>query len=68
MLKKTPSQGSNSNLMPRNPVTKEELRHRVLKLKKELYDGSLYSKGSEWHNGAHDMLNRVLDILQEYRV
>jgi len=54
--------------MPRNPVTKEELRHRVLKLKKELYDGSLYSKGSEWHNGAHDMLNRVLDILQEYRV
>jgi len=54
--------------MPRNYVTKDEMRCRVLKLKKELYDGSLYSKGTEWHNGAHDMLNRVLDILQEYSV
>lgn len=54
--------------MPRNPPTKDELRHRVLKLKKELYDGSQYHKGAEWHNGAHDMLNRVLDILEEYRV
>lgn len=68
MLKKTHLLDLNSKEMPRNPLTKDELRYRVLKLKKELYDGSQYHKGAEWHNGAHDMLNRVLDILEEYRV
>lgn len=66
-LKKTPSQDSNSNPMPRNTITKEVMRCRVLKLKNELYNGDQRYKGAEWHNGAHEMLNRVLDILQEYR-
>jgi len=54
--------------MSKNNVTKDELLCRVLKLKNELYNGLNYGKGGEWHNGAHDALNRVLDILQEYRL
>lgn len=53
--------------MPRNNVTKDELTTRVLKIKNELYNGMHYGKGGEWHDGAHDALNKVLDILKEYR-
>jgi len=49
-------------------MTKEEVEVRILKLKNELYDGSWHDKNSEWHDGAHTMLNRVLDIIQEYRL
>ena len=54
--------------MPRNSMTKQEMEVRVLKLKNELYNGSWIHKNGEWHDGAHTMLNRVLDIIQEYRV
>jgi len=54
-------------IMPRNNVTKDEILVRVLKLKNELYNGLNYGKGSEWHDGAHAALNKVLDILKEYR-
>lgn len=53
--------------MPRNSVTKDELNVRVLNLKNELYNGLNYGKSGDWHDGAHDALNRVLDILKEYR-
>lgn len=53
--------------MPRNKVTKEEINYRVLKIKDELYSGHQYGKNGDWHDGAHDALNRVLDILKEYR-
>ncbi|AGH56394.1 hypothetical protein CPTG_00101 [Cyanophage Syn2] len=49
-------------------MTKEEVEVRILKLKNELYDGSWHDKNGEWHDGAHTMLNRVLDIIQEYRL
>ena len=49
-------------------MTKEEVEVRILKLKNELYDGSWHYKNGEWHDGAHTMLNRVLDIIQEYRL
>ena len=51
-----------------NSMTKEEVEVRILKLKNELYDGSWHDKNGEWHDGAHTMLNRVLDIIQEYRL
>ena len=54
--------------MPRNMIKKEEMEVRILKLKNELYDGSWSARNGEWHDGAHTMLNRVLDIIQEYRV
>lgn len=54
--------------MSRNMIVqKNELECRVLKLKHELYDGSWIHKGGDFHEGAHTMLNRVLDILGEYR-
>jgi len=53
--------------MPRNELELEALKARVLKLKKELYDGTYEGASGEWHNGAQFMLNNVLDILQEYR-
>jgi hypothetical protein len=55
------------SIMPRNSVTKDELNVRVLNLKNELYNGLNYGKSGDWHDGAHDALNRVLDILKEYR-
>jgi len=53
--------------MPRNSMTKKDIEVRVLKLKNQLYDGSWSHKNGDWHDGAHEALNRVLDILQEYR-
>jgi hypothetical protein len=53
--------------MPRNMIAKDEMEVRILKLKNELYDGSWTARDDDWHDGAHTMLNRVLNILQEYR-
>jgi len=53
--------------MPRNNVKKQELEVRLLKMKNELYNGSWSAKGTQWHDGAHTMLNRMLEMLQEYR-
>jgi hypothetical protein len=48
-------------------MTREEVEVRVLKMKNELYNGSWSAKGADWHDGAHTMLNRVLDMIGEYR-
>ena len=49
-------------------IRKDEMEVRLLKLKNELYDGSWSARNGDWHDGAHTMLNKFLDILQEYRV
>ena len=67
MSKKTHLLDLDSDIMPRNAVKKDELECRVLKLKNELYNGSWSSRGQDWHDGAHTMLNRVLEMLSEYR-
>ena len=56
-----------TRMMPRNSVTKDELNCRVLKLKNELYNGQWTARNADWHEGAHTMLNRCLDMLQEYK-
>jgi len=53
--------------MPKNRLEREEILNRTMKLKKELYDGKYQTKGDEWHEGAHTMLNKLLDNIQEYR-
>lgn len=53
--------------MPRGIMTKIDLESRLYKLKTALYNGTHHDKGSEWHDGAHYSLNKVLEILQEYR-
>ena len=47
-------------------LTKIDILHRVYKMKNELYNGTQYAKSADWHDGAHDVLNRVLEILKEY--
>jgi len=53
--------------MPRNGMTRKEMECRVLKIKNELYNGTWRHKDGEWHDGAHEMLNKVLNIIEEYR-
>jgi hypothetical protein len=67
MYKKIPLLDSNSD-MPRNTLTKDEIRCRVLKLKQELYGGRYQQWNGDQHDGAQHMLNKVLNILDEYRV
>ena len=58
-----------SKPMPRGHVNKQEIQTRVYKLKTALYDSTdmFNCFSDEKKAGAHDALNRVLDILQEYR-
>ena len=52
--------------MPRGKLTKEELGVRVLKLKRDLdRDPINYGTDPKWT--AQMYLNKVLDILEEYR-
>jgi hypothetical protein len=50
--------------MPRNQLTKDEIRVHVEKLKSELYNEKTYA-GKDL---AHKYLNKVLDKIAEYSV
>ena len=52
--------------MPKNMLTKDEMRHRVIKLKHEVYK----EPDTIWQGDrdmAHKYLDRVLNIIEEYR-
>lgn len=51
----------------RSKVNKIDILSRVYKLKTALYNGKHYEKSVEWHNGAHESLNKILNMLDEYR-
>ena len=53
--------------MPRNKMKKDEIKTRVLKLKNELYSGQYTFWNEDNHDAAHEMLNKVLNIHDEYR-
>lgn len=53
--------------MPKNQVSKEELKVRVLKLKNDVYNESKDVWQGE-KDLANKYLNKVLDILEEYRM
>lgn len=53
--------------MSRSIMLKADMLARIYKLKTSLYNGEHKGKPGLWHDGAHDALNKVLDILQEYR-
>ena len=48
-------------------MLKTDMLARIYKLKTALYNGERSDKNGDWHDGAHDSLNKVLDILNEYR-
>ena len=52
--------------MQRGILNNPDMIARVYKIKNELYDGKQHDKSGDWHDGCHDALNRVLDILNEY--
>lgn len=52
--------------MPKNQIEKEELKVRVMKLKHQVdMEGANVWKGER--ELAHKYLNKVLDIINEYR-
>ena len=59
------NRGSDSPpIVPRNMLTKDEIKVRVLKLKNELFQEQ---EPVMYKDLAHKYLNKVLDILDEYR-
>ncbi|AFD02805.1 hypothetical protein Syn7803C97_179 [Synechococcus phage S-MbCM6] len=52
--------------MPRNSITKNELKCKILELKHELIH-AYPDKTRDWQQGANHELNKILDILDEYR-
>ena len=53
--------------MPRGILSKVDILSRVLRLKKNLYDRTEYSHWNDQERKSADkMLNRVLDMLNEY--
>ncbi len=53
-------------IMSTGNVTKVDLLARVYKLKTSLYGEDHQDKTGQWHDGAHDSLNKVLDFLNEF--
>lgn len=53
--------------MAKEKLTKEKLKVRLHKLKIALYEGVYHNKNGDWHEGAHHMITKVLNILDEYQ-
>ena len=47
-------------------MTKKDLLARIYNHKKNLYNGYYEEKSEEWSEGAHHMLNKMLELAQEY--
>ena len=50
----------------RGQMRKIDIESRIYRLKMELYNGHYEGASDEWMDGSHYMINRVLQILQEY--
>ena len=53
-------------VMPRGHMSKVDILARVYKMKNELYNGQHKNKGKDWHDGAQESLNKILEMLNEY--
>ena len=47
-------------------MSKVDILARVYKMKAALYNGEHQDKSGDWHDGAHEALNKVLQALNEY--
>tara|TARA_B100001057_G_scaffold495062_1_gene593142 strand:+ start:14299 stop:14445 length:147 start_codon:yes stop_codon:yes gene_type:complete len=46
-------------------MRKRDLLARIYKHKQDLYD-EVYAQTGDWSEGAHHMLNKMLELAQEY--
>lgn len=53
--------------MAKERMTKEKIKVRLHKLKTALYEGVYNDKSGDWHEGAHEMVTKALNMLDEYR-
>jgi hypothetical protein len=54
--------------MPRNNLSKEEIKIRILKLRRDVDTGLIGNNWSEYQrNAAQEVLNSALNIIDEYR-
>tara|TARA_B100000900_G_scaffold364269_1_gene338797 strand:+ start:519 stop:704 length:186 start_codon:yes stop_codon:yes gene_type:complete len=55
-------------IMPRGRLLKIDMLAKVYKLKTELYNKEERNSNmtGQWYDGAHDSLDKVLDIINEY--
>lgn len=49
----------------RGIMRKRDLLARIYKHKQDLYD-EVYAQTGDWSEGAHHMLNKMLELAQEY--
>ena len=54
--------------MPKNKISKDEIRCCVLKLKHELYQEQITQYTTDPKQIAHKYLNKVLDKIEEFRM
>jgi len=53
--------------MPRGSLHKTDMLAKVYKLKTELYNKETDRlMTGQWYDGAHDSLDKILDIINEY--
>ena len=52
--------------MPRANLTKVDMMSRVLKMKHELYSNLYHHYSEDQKDSAHEMLNKILDMVNEY--
>ena len=53
-------------VMPRGRMSKVDILARIYKMKTELYNGVHPEKSADWHDGAQDTLNKILNFINEY--
>jgi hypothetical protein len=52
--------------MPRGRLTKVDILAKMYKMKTDLYNGVHGNKSTDWYDGAHDAIDKVLNYLNEY--
>ena len=52
--------------MSSGAVNKIDIQARIYKMKTELYNNTHHDKSGDWHDGSHDALNKILQMLDEY--
>ena len=47
-------------------LTKVDIIAKVFKMKTDLYNGRYENKNTDWYDGSHDTLDKILDFINEF--